>query len=316
MKQLKIARTLMAALILITMLLVPVSAGAIDPIDPEQECELTIEYRYQDMPIGGAEFHLYCVGSISRDGSLNLKAPFDEYPVDFSNITQEKYRILAETLDGFVKLNQLIPDETVTINEYGFGVISGLKPGLYLMTRSQYIGEDGMYSSAAALVALPNRMDGSDDWYYNVQVMPKATFQPHEGMGVTSRKVLKIWDDKGNENSRPESLKVMLLCNGAVYDEMYLSAENGWSYVWMDLWGGNEWTVVEVVPEGYTVEISSDGLVTRITNTNHTPPPPTEPEENTPQTGMLWWPMPLLIIAGVVLIALGIRLRRGDNYEA
>jgi hypothetical protein len=173
-----------------------------------------------------------------------------------------------------------------------------------------------MYSSAPTLVALPNRMEGFDDWFYAVRVLPKGTFQPHEGMGVTSRKVRKIWEAKGNEASRPKELEVMLLRNGKIYETAILNAENSWSYIWYDLDASYEWLVVEVVPEGYVVEISSDGLLSTIRNINVSEPPPTEPEEEVPPTGMLWWPMPVLLAAGLVLIVLGLRLRKDEDHAA
>lgn len=31
-----------------------------------------------------------------------------------------------------------------------------------------------------------------------------------------------------------------------------------------------------------------------------------------PQTGQLWWPVPVLALAGLVLVAIGLRLRKKD----
>jgi len=43
-------------------------------------------------------------------------------------------------------------------------------------------------------------------------------------------------------------------------------------------------------------------------------PTPTLPPK-LPQTGQVWWPVPLLISGGIVLILLGVVRRRGDEYE-
>ncbi len=48
-----------------------------------------------------------------------------------------------------------------------------------------------------------------------------------------------------------------------------------------------------------------------------TDPPPTEPDESLPQTGQLWWPVPLLAMGGMALFAAGWMLfvRKGKNHE-
>ena len=44
--------------------------------------------------------------------------------------------------------------------------------------------------------------------------------------------------------------------------------------------------------------------------------PPTEPPGNLPQTGQLWWPVPVLICAGLSCMAVGLICRRRDHDEA
>ena len=34
-----------------------------------------------------------------------------------------------------------------------------------------------------------------------------------------------------------------------------------------------------------------------------------------PQTGQPWWPVPVLLAAGLVLVIIGLVRRRGDDYE-
>lgn len=43
------------------------------------------------------------------------------------------------------------------------------------------------------------------------------------------------------------------------------------------------------------------------------PTPPTPP--NIPQTGQLWWPVPILLIVGSVFIAVGAKINKGLNHE-
>ncbi len=302
---------LLAVLVLLSAL-VP-RAWAAQSIDLSQKGELIIEYVHEGKPITGAMFALYRVADVDANGMYTLCGDFADYPVDLTNRSDSAWRNVALTLNAFAKRDMLNPDYVAEIDEFGFAVVEDLEPGLYLLTAEKFIDDYGMFTSVPALAPIPAKRNAQSDWYYSVTVIPKSTFQPHEGMGVTSRKVLKIWDDEGSEMYRPEKLEIQLLCNGVLYDTVFLSEETGWSYVWDDLPAGEEWVIVEVVPENNTVEIAVDGLITSITNTNHTPPPPTEPEENIPQTGMLWWPLPLLVAAGLGFIVLGVKLRR---YEA
>ena len=292
-----------------------VGVSAAEAMDPTRDCELIIEYIHNGQSVAGAPYALYRIAEVNDDGEITVCEPFRAYPLDFSQLTGENFRAMAQTLDTFIKSDLLLPEHSGFIDQYGYGQISGLKPGIYLLLGQRYIGSDGLYASTPTLISLPHQSDDDGRWYYNVTVLPKCTFTPHGGMGVTSKKVLKIWDDPGNEATRPDSIEVVLLCNGVPYDTVKLTPENGWSYVWNDLPAGEEWLVVEVVPDGYKVMISDESLVTRITNTNENPPPPTEPGADIPPTGMLWWPMPLLIGLGIVFILIGLRLNRRERDE-
>ena len=66
------------------------------------------------------------------------------------------------------------------------------------------------------------------------------------------------------------------------------------------------------MPNGYTVTMAQEGNVFVLTNTYPRKQPPT-----LPQTGMLWWPVPILACAGLALLITGLILRRkqGDPHE-
>ena len=109
-------------------------------------------------------------------------------------------------------------------------------------------------------------------------------------------------------------------------------------YLWTGLDADDTWRVVEeTVPEGYTVSISREGITFVVTNTYRpdvpdTPEPPDQPDKPTPpdtpnqpdrpdrpgtpgtttpgeptipQTGALWWPVPVLAAGGMLLFLLG-----------
>jgi hypothetical protein len=98
---------------------------------------------------------------------------------------------------------------------------------------------------------------------------------------------------------------VQLLQNGNLYDTVILSKENDWSYEWKNLPSDFNWTVVEKkIPNGYflSVDKKKNGII--LTNRYKEPPPP--PEEGIPQTGQLWWPVPLFLVVGCAFLYVGV----------
>lgn len=162
-----------------------------------------------------------------------------------------------------------------------------------------------------------------------------------------SRKVLKVWNDEGHENVRPTEITVQLLKDGEVHSTQTLNAQNSWRYTWEQLDASSRWLVVENEPEHYTVSISQEGITFRLENrwkpaptptpvppgeetptptpeptptptpkpTSKPTPTPTPKPPTLPQTGQMWWPVPVLLCAGLMLIVIGLLRRRSAEYE-
>lgn len=133
-------------------------------------------------------------------------------------------------------------------------------------------------------------------------------------VGDTVRRVVKkTWDDKGYESQRPSSIKVQLMRNGTVHDTVTLSANNSWKYTWSGLQAKDnndkeiKWTVREVNVSGYVVNIEQHGDTFLLTNS------PVKP--SLPQTGVLWWPVPVLAVAGLLFLITG-HIMRGRRRDA
>ena len=86
--------------------------------------------------------------------------------------------------------------------------------------------------------------------------------------------VVKIWDDENDlDGSRPESLEVRLLANGALAETVTLNAENEWHAAFADMpmyENGTpiQYTWEETETEGYTASVMAVGTLTIITNTH------------------------------------------------
>ena len=104
---------------------------------------------------------------------------------------------------------------------------------------------------------------------------------------------------------------------------MTLNDSNNWRYEWTDLDESFKWQVTEYkTPENYTVSVSREGITYVMTNTyqSERPGTPETPGKSgtpgnarLPQTGMLWWPVPLLAFAGLLLFLIGWGKRRYEE---
>lgn len=140
------------------------------------------------------------------------------------------------------------------------------------------------------------------------------TYAPEEETGDTVRRTAqKIWDDKGYETARPANVSVHLLADNEIYDTQKLNAANGWKYTWEELPAKDDkgkeikWTIREQEISGYVANYVQMGDNVLITNSVIKP--------SLPQTGVLWWPVPVLAAAGLLMLILG-KLLKGRSEDA
>ena len=123
-----------------------------------------------------------------------------------------------------------------------------------------------------------------------------------------TRRVLKRWDDAGYSSKRPVAVTVELLRNGQVYDTVTLTAAGNWQYTWVNLPSKDSlWTVREVIPQGYKATVWQEGDTFVLQNSFLS--------AKLPQTGQLWWPVPILALGGLALLAIGLGLKKRQRHE-
>jgi len=151
-----------------------------------------------------------------------------------------------------------------------------------------------------------------------------------ENPSMAKVSVKKVWSDSNDSaKKRPAEVSVQLYKLAETTgektpqgDAVKLNKDNGWAYEWKDLPElpkGESWTVEETaVPAGYTAKVTATNLDFTVTNTYTpptTPPGTTTKKTKLPQTGQLWWPVPVLAGAGVLLILAGLFYRRTGRGE-
>lgn len=293
-----------------------------EKIDPERESSLEIIFREGEKNLSGAEFSVYLIANITENREFVVTEEFSDFNVNIIGKNDEAWRELASALEGFVYQNGFVPAAKGKTDSEGILVLGGLKPGLYLVIGIPLSLDGCTYFAETAIIQIPVLDNEKKVWNYDVSIKPKYSFVPDlEPDSFITRKVLKIWNDKGYESNRPKEITVYLFCDGKIYDTVILNEDNNWRYTWEKLEEGHQWLVSENNQEGYTVRITKEGITFVIENSIEKPKPPEKPEPpkdpdepKLPQTGQLWWPVPVLFGMGMLFVAAGIFRRRG-GYE-
>lgn len=326
-------RIIISFFCLITMLCaLPTCAFAAGSIDLSRNGSVTISYQDEGKALSGVDFSIYLVATTDQYGRLTITKEFENYNVNIGDQNNTTTWItLASTLEGYVLRDKLNPIDTEKTGIDGIARFPSenitFVPGLYLITSSKHSQNGYSYDSQPFMVMLPSLDKSNNCWLYDVSVSPKFEKRqednPHDN--TITRKVLKVWEDDGHENKRPKEVFVQLLRDGEVYSSVTLNEENSWRYLWDNLSNKHSWTIVEQEVDGYTVEVTREGKTFVVTNTysetNPDNPQPSSPNPSSPtkptlpQTGLLWWPVPILFMGGMLLVVLGLIYRRGRTNE-
>ena len=246
---------------------------------------VTLTDKKQSEAIVGAELSLYYVATVIMDENGNL---IYDYTNDFKQldcaIDDEE---LATKLDLFVSQHS-IPSVKTTTNINGTAMCAELPLGLYFIKQTGAV--EGFAPCTPFLVTVPNEKDG--EYLYDVNASPKT-----EVTRLTSITIKKVWNtDKSTEAA--DSVTVQLLRNGNVVKTAILNMQNNWQVTYSDMPESDAYSVKEVdVPKGFTATYKQQDYVFTVTNTS-----------TLIQTGQLIWPIPVLAISGMLLIAVGIIL--------
>ena len=295
---------------------------------------LSLHYNKENV-----SFHLYRVADYEERNGFTLVEPFSNYQVNLEGlnikeIDSEAWRTLAETLSGYVISDNVAYTLTGTTDKDGNIVWDGMTRGLYLVMGDVSKDENYIYTSTPVMVMIPG-VSENNVYVTHPELSIKCMTELRQKV---NRKVVKIWKDDGNTSKRPKEITIALLNEEGVYDTVKLTKENNWRYTWKNLPADFSWKVSEKeVPKNYRVSVDRDEDTFVVTNTykepEDTPKDPDTPKNPTknpetpedtpetpsvrpqtsettsenvlPQTGQLWWPIPLLAFLGITVFAAG-----------
>ena len=299
-----------------------------------ESLSLTIQCEKDGDVISGMEWNIYKAAEKNSDGEYVLVGDFADYRISFGDGSVSALSAAASTLASYVIADDIEAGQTGVSNEEGkivfTALVSGeLTDGVYLAMAKPFVDGELKYTAEPMLLEL----NSSSAETANIVAYPKISTEYSEGE-EKEYSVTKIWENDGENVIFPEFITVNIYCDGELYSTVNLAENNSWTYSWTAS-SEHEWSVTEaVVPNNFEVIIrSQDGAFVVVnsfkdTDTSITPTPtptpgedgptpttgvdkptptpdgetdltptPTPPEK-LPQTGQLWWPLPLLIIGG------------------
>ena len=255
--------------------------------DPQNNgsISVTLTEQYDKEPIVGAELSVYYVATVRMNTNGNLSYVYtDAFENSGINIDDPS---LAIKLDAYV-LEHNVSSIKITTDKNGTATCEDLALGLYFIRQTGTV--EGFAPCTPFMVTVPGK--NAEGYVYDVNASPKT-----EVTRLTDITIKKVWNtDKSTEAA--DSVTVQLLRNGNVVKTATLNAQNNWQVTYSDMPESDAYSVKEVdVPKGFTATYKQNGYTFTVTNTS-----------TLIQTGQLTWPIPVLAISGMLLIAVGIAL--------
>ncbi len=290
------------------------SVFAASAVDISKPCSLTVSFAPNGERAQNVRFNLYHIANYNKNGIFVLTEKYKSLPIDVQKTSTDHLRKLITTIDGYIAANKISADKSGVTDENGVASFANLKAGMYIVRGEKFSSSSGTYKPATFMVTLPSE-NSKGNLNYNVTSEPKWE---SESVGYVNLEVLKLWDDDSNPN-RAKSVTVELYVDGILFDTVVLDGASNWRYRWYNLPANHEFLVREKnVPAGYSVTVEKQGNRFVITNskTDNVDSPSdgtTSDDTKLPVTGVLWWPVPVLICLGLVLLILGFSRRRIDN---
>lgn len=243
-------------------------------------------------PVSNMQVSLYRVA----DENYKLTGVFSNYSVDLKQDVQGA----ANALENRILMDGIEADASNSSDSSYKASFSGLESGIYLVVGKEVFQDGVFYMPQVSLVSLSG--DLSVDLKYEMSDKPSRIH------------VLKVWK-KDNKKSRPKSIEVCLLrSDGIVVDRVVLNSDNQWSTTWNNLSTLYTYSVMETsVPSGYKESCTREKDTIVLTNTgNFTDKVKDKKDDELPNSGQLWWPVPVLLFVGLVLFGLGRHLKNEE----
>ena len=225
-----------------------------EEINNDTNCNVTLNYYYDDYNFDNTNIKIYHIASITKDFQYNLSSKFSSYPIKINGLkTDVELNTLKQTIDSYIIADNIeeLASYSIVNNKVN---INNLKPGLYFIKTNKIDTKNYTLIFDSFLLNLPE-LTSDGTWNYNLEVYPKIEEYTPKYEDITYT-VTKEWID--NPNTRPKSIEIEIYEDGILVDSHILSSKNNWTYNWITKDDGSTWTVVERnIPKNYNVSITN-----------------------------------------------------------
>lgn len=277
------------------LLVMPMAAFA-EELDMDRVGSISVTLVDPDgeTPLAGAELSLYYVATVKLNEANRPSYTFTDAFAGCGAALDDP--ALTTVLDVFVQENATPVAKQVTDGQ-GTAEFTNLPLGLYFVKQTGTV--ENYAACTSFLVTVPNYND--EGYVYDVNATPKTDIAK-----LTSITIQKVWNTD-ESTSATDSVTVQLLKDGVVIATAVLNDENEWRIVYTNMPESDSYSIVEVdIPQGFVAAYTQNGYIFTVTNSAFLI-----------QTGQLIWPIPVLALAGLCLIAVGcIVLRKTRNENA
>ena len=244
------------------------AALARSAVDVDHDSAMTVVFRNTtksgaEERVSRAEFRIYRIADIDRVSDYHWSGDFIDRKENFREMTQERWKELAETLWQEVRSDpEIQPLETKITDGDGSFSLEKLRTGLYLLAGPETGNHraDGLeheyYTPVPCIVSLPDLLPDDPDevWQYSTTVYPKLTYRD-PGPGPDPDKVILLLQKKWSGGSRRDPVTIRLLRDNEVYGEYTVSELAGWQCrveLSKEEYDAHEWSISEIPVSGYS----------------------------------------------------------------
>lgn len=268
------------------------------------ESTITVNIKTDDNPLENVKLKLYKIAGGKDSGSYTVSEKLKAYSLEYNFLDNTTFDSLITTLEGYIAADNIQPDYEGSTDIGGKALFENLPYGAYLLTGDTYNDDAVTVTPVSTLVFLPYR-DDKGEVNCNAVIELKCSIKkaPASPEKIT---VYKVWKDN-NDSVRPSEVKISLYQDDKLYETVNLNKSNNWRYQWANLPADKKWSVAEInVPDGYTAAVNRTDNEFYVTNTKVTKTSTTVSDKTLPQTGLLWWPVPLLSAVGIAFVVMGV----------
>ena len=143
-----------------------------EEINNDTNCNVTLNYYYDDYKFDNTNVKIYHIASITKDFQYNLSSKFSSYPIKINGLkTDVELNILKQTIDSYIIADNIeeLASYSITNNQVN---INNLKPGLYFIKTNKIDTKNYTLIFDSFLLNLPE-LTSDGTWNYNLEVYPK-----------------------------------------------------------------------------------------------------------------------------------------------